>query len=272
MIKKIIIVALIIAVLMITYIYYQVNVFKVSYANIKTDKLPKGENVKVLQISDVHNKKFFDDNERVYKTIEELEADMIVITGDLIDDDTRDFSYIYSFIDKLVEINSNVYYISGNHEWRTGRNLELSNELANRDVKVLNNGNDVFSKGDLSINVCGVDGPKSRQYDLDKSFDGINHDNFILLLAHQPGVLINRKSKRADLILTGHTHGGQIRVPFIGAVVAPGQGLFPKYDQGKFQIDDDTVLYIDSGLGTSTLPIRFLNRSQMSLITVSSTD
>lgn len=268
MIKKLFFALITAIILLGVYIYYQVNFSKVCYVTIQSEKLNEGDNIKILHISDVHNKKFPNDNKGLFKKIEKMNTDIIVITGDLIDDDTKDFRYIYSFIDDLLKINKNIYYVSGNHEWRTGRKNELAEGLKARKVKVLNNDNSIYIKGDLAINICGVDGAKTRYYDLDRGFNNINSNYFTVLLAHQPGIINNRESRKADLILSGHTHGGQIRVPFIGAIVAPGQGLFPKYDQGKFSIDNNTILYIDSGLGTSTLPIRFLDRSQMSLINI----
>lgn len=71
-----------------------------------------------------------------------------------------------------------------------------------------------------------------------------------------------------DIILSGHTHGGQVRLPLVGTVIAPGEGLFPKFDKGMFNLNNGSLLYIDSGVGTSKLPIRLLNRSQMSLIKI----
>ncbi len=98
----------------------------------------------------------------------------------------------------------------------------------------------------------------------------INQNNFIILLSHSPNRIIHYSKGVEDLILTGHTHGGQIRLPLLGSIIAPGQGLFPKYDKGLFQLKG-TPLYIDSGLGNSTIPVRLFNRVQISNITIKPT-
>src|SRR5690606_36275120 len=106
--------------------------------------------------------------------------------------------------------------------------------------------------------------------DVQAAFRGVDQEQYTILLSHAPNIVIRYSSNDilADLILSGHTHGGQVRLPFIGALAAPGQGLFPKLDKGTFTIAQDQYLYIDSGLGTSMVPIRFLNQSQMSFIRV----
>jgi predicted MPP superfamily phosphohydrolase len=93
-------------------------------------------------------------------------------------------------------------------------------------------------------------------------------ERFLLFLSHDPMIIRRGKGRErcADLILSGHTHGGQIRIPWLGALYAPTQGMFPKYDKGLFQVDETTKLYICSGLGTSRIPVRFLNRAQATLV------
>lgn len=268
MIKRIAKLIIIGMVLIGAYVFFQVNVPKVNYVNVNSSKIPKEGEFKILQISDMHNKKFFDGNRKLFNMIEDLDFDIIVITGDLIDGETRDFNYIYSVIEKLKNINSNIYYVSGNHEWRTGRHDEFVKGLLDRKVIVLNNDNSVVSKDDYTINICGINDPYTNHENVKEAFNDIDDQFFTLLLSHSPGIIERQSNIPADLILSGHTHGGQIRLPIIGALVAPGQGFFPKYDKGKFELDNGTILYIDSGLGTSQLPIRFLDRSQISLISI----
>lgn len=268
MIKKIFIFGIIAVILGITYIFYQVNFFKVNEVLIKSSKFHADESIRILQISDVHNKKFLNDNKRLYRKVKGLDFDFIVITGDLIDGKTRDFTYIYSFIDELIDINPNIYYVSGNHEWRTGMNEEFIGGLDDRHIKILNNEGIQITHNDKVINICGIDDPYTNHDNLDKALSNIKEGEYTILLSHSPNVIDKYETICADLILSGHTHGGQIRLPFIGAIVAPGQGYLPEYDKGIFSVNKDTLLYIDSGLGTSVLPIRFLNRSQISLIEI----
>lgn len=248
------------------YMYYQVNITKIEKIKISTHKLLTGEKLKILQISDVHNKIVKRDS-RLISNLSRLDVDIIVITGDLIDRKTKDFANAYNFISNLKNINPNIYYIPGNHEW-TNRNTEKFMEgLKKTNINILINDNKKITIGNKKINICGIDDPYLKRDNLELGLKGINKDYFTLLLSHSPNIIFNKKKIPVDLILSGHTHGGQVRMPLIGPIVAPGQGFFPKYDKGLFKLEE-TKLYIDSGLGTSVLPIRFLNRSQVSLIEI----
>ncbi|WIF95202.1 metallophosphoesterase [Caminicella sporogenes] len=261
---------LITMIILFLYNYYQINFPKVNFVSIKTNKIDKNTKIKILQLSDIHNKKFPNNNKNILKKIKDAHADIIVITGDLIDSKTKNFEYIYSFIKELLKINKNIYYVSGNHEWRSCKFYEISKQLSKMKIKVLNNTSSSFVKNGTSINICGIDDSYSNRDNLDKILNNINKNIFTLLLSHSPNVIKHKNLKMIDLILCGHTHGGQVRFPIIGCIIIPGQGLFPKYDKGIFKINNNTTLYIDSGLGTSSLPIRFLNRSQLSLIIIES--
>jgi predicted MPP superfamily phosphohydrolase len=97
---------------------------------------------------------------------------------------------------------------------------------------------------------------------------GSDNKKYTVLLSHSPRIRDRLGSHVPDLILCGHTHGGQVSIPLVGAVVAPGEGFFPEFDKGEFTLENGSRLYIDSGVGTSTLPIRFMNRSQVSVIRI----
>lgn len=267
MAKKILLFLAIIVVLLVSYIYYQVNFTKINNVVLESKKIPHGESLKILQISDVHNKSV-DSCKSIFNSIEKLDIDIIVITGDLIDAKTRDFTNAYTFVEELMNINKKVYYVSGNHEWRSNRKEEFVQGLQELGVNILDNNNTTLNIGGIEINLCGIDDPETGHDNLNLAFDGAKEELYTILLSHGPRVAIARENIPADLILCGHTHGGQIRLPILGPVVAPGQGFFPKYDKGIFELDNNTLLYIDSGLGTSVLPLRFLDRSQVSYIII----
>lgn len=265
--KKIILFLILIVVISASYIFYQVNFIRINHIKLESKKIPQGENLKILQISDVHNKSL-DGNIGFYNRIEKLDLDMIVITGDLIDAKTRDFTNVYEIIEKLKDINEKIYYVSGNHEWRSNRKSELVRGLVKRGVNILDNDNTTLNIGGIDINICGIDDPETGHDNSSLAFNEIDEELYTILLSHGPRLILNGESIPADLILCGHTHGGQIRLPIVGSVIAPGQGLFPKYDKGVFNLGNSRVLYIDSGLGISVFPVRFLNRSQISYITI----
>lgn len=267
MIKKILISLIVILVILITYIYYQVNFTKINNVVLESKKIPLGESLKILQISDVHNKRI-NENKSFFSKIEKLDTDIIVITGDLIDAKTRDFTNTYDFVEKLKEINARIFYVSGNHEWRGNRKTEFVQGLHELGVNILDNNNTTLKIGGMDVNLCGIDDPETGHDDLNLAFDGIREELYTVLLSHGPRVVLDGENIPADLILCGHTHGGQIRLPILGPVVAPGQGFFPKYDKGIFDLGNNKVLFIDSGLGTSVLPLRFLDRSQVSYIII----
>lgn len=259
---------LIAVLLLILYIYFDLNFTKVQYIDIGSEKLQGNDMFKILQISDFHDSKSTIIWNRILTPVKKLEPDAIVLTGDIIDTYTRNLNNINKFVEEIVEINPNVYFVSGNHEWNCGYNIRLIQGLKIRGVTVLNNTNRVIRINDTEINLCGIDDYYTKSYNMDSAFNKTNRRNFTILLSHAPDIIFKYKDIPADLILSGHTHGGQIRLPFIGALAAPGQGLFPKYNKGLYKLDSGTLLYIDSGVGTSVLPIRFCNRSQISLITI----
>lgn len=259
---------LIAVLLLIAYIYFDLNFTKVQYIDIESDKLQGNDKFKILQISDFHDSKSRRIWDRILTSVKELEPDVIVLTGDIIDTYTRNLDNVNKFVEEILRTNPNVYFVSGNHEWRSGYNIRLTQGLKSRGVTILNNANRVIKINGTEINLCGIDDYYTGSYDMDSAFNKINRKNFTILLSHAPNIIFRYKDIPADLILSGHTHGGQIRLPFIGALAAPGQGLFPKYNKGLYKLDNGKLLYIDSGVGTSILPIRFCNRSQISLITI----
>lgn len=256
---------LIIAVLILIEIYFETNFPKIAIVNIKTKKIKTQKKIKVLQITDYHNFKY---SSRVLKIVREAQPDMIVITGDLIDKVTKDYSNVYRFVKELVNINPNVYYVSGNHEFKSG-NMDMFLEgVARQNIGVLINSNLTVTFQGNAINICGIDYSSTKMGDLNKTVQGIDTSLFTILLCHKPDIVKEQKSIPCDLLLCGHTHGGQIRFPLLGAAIAPDQGLLPKYNKGLYKIDNDTILYIDSGVGTTRLPVRFMNRSQISFIEI----
>ena len=256
----------------IAYFYTQANFTKISQVTIFTTKLSKGEALRILQISDVHGKQFLDGYRKITRLIAVENPDLIVVTGDLIDVNTRKFEHIYRFLEALIARNYPIYFVSGNHERKNIQREIFIQGILKRGVHVLNNDNKVIQKGESVINLCGVDDPHTRCENLNKAFKGIDARRFTILLAHSPKIIKRYPKIPADLILSGHTHGGQIRLPFIGALVSSGDGFFPKYNKGLYPLKETQLLYIDSGLGTRMIPIRAFNRSQMSIITIKGKD
>jgi uncharacterized protein len=257
---------------------FNTNVLKVNRISLFSSKLPEGFALRVLQISDLHNKEFGRDNGALLHKVRELKPDLVVLTGDLIDIKTQDFRLAYSLAEKITAINPNVYYVSGNHEHWHGDVETFVQGLVQRGVRSLNNTNTVFQKGTIRINLCGADyifvnvAGRDRFHISDSRwkqiFAGLDPDNFTCMLSHSPKIAERMGSMPVDLVLSGHTHGGQIRLPFVGSIISLSDPFYKKYDKGLYRFEGGKVLYIDSGAGTSVVPVRFFNQSQITLVTI----
>jgi len=244
------------------------NEFKVNTVQYNTNKIPEGTEFTVLQISDLHNKVFGSHNEKLINIIEQLNADIIVLTGDLIDRDTEHFKDVFSFVENITTINEKVFFVTGNHEWDNIHTEKFLDGLRERNVTILSNKHTQITAGEVRFNLVGIDNASTNHENMTDAFHSINEELYTILLSHTPGVTEKYQDIPANLVLSGHTHGGQIRLPLIGAVIAPDEGFFPRLEKGTYKIGEEKFLYIDSGLGTSVAPIRFLNKSQLSLIQI----
>ncbi|SES25414.1 hypothetical protein SAMN04487944_12815 [Gracilibacillus ureilyticus] len=252
-------------------IYFDTNFFKVETITVETEKLAKDQSLTILQISDVHNKVFGEQNDELLEEVFELNPDIIVLTGDLIDRNTDNLDDMFYLADLLANMNPQTFYVSGNHEWDNPLREQFFEGLSERDVQIIDNENQVLDVHGKTIQMAGVADPSTEHDKLDEAIDGLSDQYFTVLLSHAPDMIETNYPDEIDLILSGHTHGGQIRFPLIGALVAPDQGFFPKYDKGLFTLKDNQQLYIDSGIGTSAVPVRLFNQSQMTLIKVEGT-
>lgn len=266
--KFIVISSILAAISALVKIYHDTNFFKVQPVKIQTKKLPKGSSFSILQLSDIHNKVFLNNNEMLLNKVNQLGADVIVLTGDLIDRKTRELSHVFYLVEKLVEINPRVYFVSGNHEWDNPKREELFEGLHARGVKLLDNKNQTITVANTRLTILGVADFTTQHADLAVAMQNIEQMNYTILLSHAPDISWMLAETAIDVTLSGHTHGGQIRLPFIGAIVAPGQGYFPSLDKGLYPMKNGKYVYVDSGVGTTWFPIRFLNQSQMSLIKI----
>lgn len=253
-------------------ILFDTHIIKVEKVNVETDKLSDKTALKLLQISDFHNKKSFKTKERIINMARHLAPDFIVLTGDLIDRRTKDFQSVFYFAENIVKLGTPVYFVTGNHEWNHPKKQEFVEGLIKRKIIVLSNENRQLRKNQELIQLAGVDDSATEHEDVERAFYGIDDKRYTILLSHSPYIIKKYSSMPADLILSGHTHGGQIRFPLLGAVISPGAGFFPFVDKGLYRWGDGQKrLYVDSGLGTTKIPLRFLNQSQISLITIHGT-
>lgn len=208
-------------------IYFEINCPKVNRVAISSEKIPPEAEINILQISDFHNWHPNDRHQDLLQKIKKISPDLIVITGDLIDRKTNNFDNVFALVKELVQINPHTFFICGNHEWANSQTKLFLDGLSNRGVQIINNKHVVWSRNHISINICGVDDPSKERANLEMATQDINTEIFTLLLAHAPEIVAEKTITRTDLVLCGHTHGGQVRLPFAGAIIVPGQGFFP---------------------------------------------
>ncbi len=244
---------------------------QVSYFEYENNKIPSNfDGFSICQISDLHNAEFGDNQSELIQLIEEIDPDIIVITGDLIDDEKYDLEIALELVDGISNL-APIYYVSGNHEAWSGNYDDIIVELSERGVHVLDNEYKTIEIADQSIAILGVidpafyssELPDQTSYilsNLNKEIDST--EKFKLLLAHRPELFDVYVESKIDLVLSGHTHGGQIRIPFIGGLIAPDQGLFPEYDAGIFE-EGKTTMYVSRGLGNSIITLRVNNNPEL---------
>ncbi len=243
---------------------------------IENEKIPSAfDGFKIVQVSDLHNAEFGEDNQKLLKIVAEQSPDLIAITGDVVDSRHTDFDIAVSTAASLAKI-APTYYVSGNHESRLYGYYKLKWDLICNGVTVLENQKVSLERGDEKITLIGIEDPTfahddtplymtSRMALQNLATDG----EYKVLLAHRPEVFKAYYVNHIDLVLTGHAHGGQFRLPLIGPIFAPQQGFFPEYSQGTYT-EDDTTMIVSRGLGNSIFPFRINNRPEIVAVTLKS--
>ncbi len=232
---------------------------------------------KIAQVSDLHNAVFGQDNENLLALMQEAQPDIIALTGDLVDSRHTDVDKALAFVKQAVQI-APTYYVTGNHEARLKEYPLLESNLKALGVQVLRNAFVTIDKGGQLIHLAGMEDPTFYGIRLSKEEEAAIADSslasigqrdgtFTLLLSHRPELFENYKHHGMDVALTGHTHGGQFRLPFIGALLVPSQGFFPKYDAGLYEEEGKTLI-ISRGLGNSIIPLRVFNRPELVVVTL----
>ncbi|AXK18498.1 TPA: metallophosphoesterase [Bacillus toyonensis] len=257
------------------FLYLQNNLISITEVKITSSKIPSSfKGYKILQISDLHNKQFGDNQDVLIQKIKSIDPDIIAITGDLIDSKSYDAEVSMQLIREMVK-KYPVYFVTGNHEQWSGKYNSLEKELKKYDVNILRNEHVGIRKGEQEINLLGIDDPEFVTGNRDEGniiIDEIKKakiemqpDRYNVLLSHRPEFIKEYTNERLALVLSGHAHGGQVRLPFIGGLVAPNQGVLPKYTAGLY-VEQNTSMVVSRGLGNSIIPQRILNRPEIVVV------
>ena len=215
------------------------------------------QGLKIVHFSDLHygTSIKLNDLKKIVKEINLLNPDVILFTGDLIDKHhNMKNNEIDNFLKEFNKMKANIsyYLIKGNHDYSE----TFDKIIDNTSFKVLKNELVTFYYQDNTpINIIGVESKLENKLDISKAFTNYNKDYYTILLTHEPDTILDIKLD-IDLVLAGHSHNGQIRIPFVGAIYTP-DGAKTYYDE-KYQLNN-TDIYISSGLGTSKYPIRLFN-------------
>ena len=228
----------------------------------------------IAQVSDLHNAEFGEGNSNLLALLSEVEPHLIVLTGDLIDSRHTDMDIALDFAGKAVQI-APVYYVTGNHEARVPEYEQLKTGLTDLGVTVLENQKVQITKDGESITLMGIQDPSFRTDYLFGDAESVSRqaitslqnksDGFTVLLSHRPELFELYVDTGVDLVFSGHAHGGQFRLPFVGGLVAPNQGFFPKYDAGQF-IKENTTMIVSRGVGNSIIPFRINNPPEIVVV------
>lgn len=226
------------------------------------------EGLKVVQLSDLHNVTFKDDNKKLISIIADTEPDMIFITGDMLDSRKTNMEAALDIAQQAVTI-APTYYVPGNHESRIKEYAEFESRLVKTGITVLRNSAVSVEKDGEAITIAGVDDPdfldaEDAEAAMSAMLNRLNIEGCALLLSHRPELFDVYADKGIELTFSGHTHGGQIRLPFLGGLYAPGLGFFPEYDGGLYHKGSSTMV-VSRGIGNSLFPFRVNNDPEVVL-------
>lgn len=263
-----------VAIVFLGYNIIQNQHFEVNEITIKCETLPEDfQGYKIVQVSDLHNAEFGENNIDLLSVIKEQSPDIIVVTGDIVDSRRTNVQIARDFVNNASEI-APVYYVTGNHEARVKIEDEIDNVELNENVIVLHNKDILLEKGESVIQLIGVDDPDykavkdSTEYMSKRLEKYCNNEYFKILLSHRPELFEVYAENNMNVIFSGHAHGGQVRLPFVGGIIAPHQGFFPTYDAGLFYATNDATMVVSRGLGDSIIPLRINNPPELIVVTL----
>ncbi len=253
-------------VLLLALLWWGNNTVELTTYEIEASVPESFDNFTIVQVSDLHNCSLGHNNKRILDKIKEAKPDIIVLTGDMIDSRSTNIKISISFIKEAVKL-APCYYVTGNHEARINyaneKYQDFKSAVKEAGVIQLQNESCTIKKGEGEITLIGLE---DTGFDFSKPATELLReampatDNYKILLAHRPEYF--DEYKNVDLIFSGHAHGGQIRIPFLGGLFAPGQGILPKYDNGLYTEGGRTMV-VSRGLGASVFPIRINNRPEV---------
>ncbi len=249
-----------------SYLFFENNFPVVTEYICESERIPENaDSYGIVHLSDIHNTQSDILKKRILECIEKITPDIIVITGDLIDKRRTDIDTAVGFAEELTKL-APVYFVMGNHEAAVSNFRTLEKKLEDIGVRILHSESEVLDSGIILSGIDDINNIKGKSKDekIQKALNSLKRDEekFTILLSHRPELFDNYCKFGADLVLTGHAHGGQMRLPVIGGLYSPGESFFPEYESGMHE-KDGTKMIISRGIGNSSFPFRINNRPEI---------
>lgn len=252
------------------------NLLEINKVNIKHTKIPKEfEGFKIVQFSDTHLGFQYDltQLQKVVNRINSLKPDLILFTGDLMDAPNQ-YGNPASIIPLLKQLEApfGKFAVYGNHD-HGGYGSNIYKEIMNKSefTILLNDAQKIQTLNKSSIYIVGIDDAMLGKPDIKTALQNIPENTYTILLSHAPDLADQAHPFGVNLQISGHSHGGQIKIPFFGALVTPPYG--EKYKEGYYTIGQDNplTLYVNRGLGTTRLPFRFMSKPEITVFSLKNT-
>ena len=279
-------IVLILAVILTIRAFYEyASLIRTDY-EIETEKFPAGKRLRLLVLSDLHDRVYGPENEKLLDLMKSCEPDAILLTGDILTASRKkDPNQVFAFLTKSSKI-APVYYAPGNHERKIKEKKEtfgilydvFRRNLKQNQICYLEN-----EKTDLDENVClyGLDldlkyfpklpyknkKPIYTAEEMEEDLGKMDPSRYNIILAHSPRYFNAYAASGADLVLSGHYHGGAVRIPKLGGVISPQFVFFPEYDKGVYK-KENTEMIVSSGCGSHKVHLRLFNKPEVMVVDI----
>lgn len=227
----------------------------------------KGEAIKVVQFSDTHIGEFFSTEElqKVVKKINEQSADLVLFTGDLMDNAAEydgDLEEIKSIL-STIQATYGKYAVFGNRDYGGGAERFYQELMEGAGFRVLINEHETLNIKGTMLNVYGADDALIGYYNLNQTVQGMNENDLNLLMLHEPDLVNDFVGYPIDFAVAGHSHGGQVYLPFVGPLMTTILGQ--QYVRGFYEVGNQIPLYVNTGIGNTKVPLRLFNVPQVTV-------
>ena len=251
----------------------------VRHYEVQSSNVQGGASVRIVVVADLHSHMYGDGQQTLIDMISAQEPDLIALVGDIVDDDEPQDGACM-FLEKVAGI-APTYYVSGNHEYWSGQCDNIKEMIAGYGITVLENERIDISVNGVRLCICGIDDPEVLEYTNDDAimamespdellerFDDLEEDTVNVLLAHRPERVDAYRQYDFDLVLSGHAHGGQVRIPLIlNGLFAPDQGYFPEYAGGVYESGGQTMI-VSRGLSLNARVPRVWNPPEVVVVDI----